>query len=163
MSPAGQLKFYKERVSLAAGILSIMTLDEKRELFLHWLVYQSAIHLFKEKLTLKETKHLYYILRQYKMSYIQKKTGMPIKSIKAMRTFVYKKIKPELLDDCRMGKDNIFFNLIFLVMPLSIKEDFFDEWKREFRLKSGEKFEIKDFDTKLINDLPIGIKKFDTQ
>lgn len=133
---------------------------KKAELFLHWLVYQSALKIFKQRLTFKQTLHLYHIFTHSKMTDISKRTGDSIKTIKQQRTFIYKKINPKLTDKSRYGKDNIFFNILLNVIPQSINNDFFKKW--EFELKEKRRKNKKDivFDNSAtISDLPIGIGK----
>ena len=139
-----------------------MNIKDKKELFLHWLVYQCDLKLFSKKLTFSETKHLYHLLVQTKMSDIEKRTGSKLKTIKHIRGFIYKKIRPELMDEARSGKDNIFYNLLFNVIPSSIEDDFFTDWKSAYKRKSSKEDPDKDFFYTLPQGaLPSSVKSFD--
>lgn len=138
-----------------------MDKEEKRDLFVHWLAYQCAKDLFKQKLTISEIKGLYHIIGQSKMGDIQERTGKQIKSIKAVRTFLYRKIKAKHFDKSRVGKDNIFYYLIFSVMFGIFTDDFFHKWKKEFNRKVGKKDpENSLFHEAPIKELPVGVKSF---
>ena len=138
-----------------------MTQDDKTKLFIHWLVYQCAGMIFKEKLTKSEIKQLYYLIYQDTMKEIEKRIGTKVKTIKYHRGSIYKKIKPELLNKTRTGKDNVFFNLLLKVIPHSIEDDFFDKWRKKYDEISKENpFEDKTDKLKIDGRLPVGLKNF---
>ena len=138
-----------------------MELKEKKELFLHWLVYQCAKELFTQKLSFAETKQLYHIIIQSKLDFIAKKNGSKVKSIKATRTFIFKKIKKEYKDKALHGKDIIFHYLLFYAIPSALNEDFFVDWKNKFESTiSKEDKALSCFDAKSIKELPSGVKSF---